>query len=83
MVYTTAFLNDAKGNLYSLLFVDMKIDGEKVPFSLFNTQLASTKKPNQVMTMCMLGFSAYDSNHRIYAVNGINDNKSDIWERKE
>ena len=27
MVYTTAFLNDAKGNLYSLLFVDMKIDG--------------------------------------------------------
>ena len=60
----------------------MKIDGEKVPFSLFNTQLASTKKPNQVMTMCMLGFSAYDSNHRIYAVNGINDNKSDIWDAK-
>ena len=80
--YTTAFLNDAKGNLYSLLFVDMKIDGEKVPFSLFNTQLASTKKPNQVMTMCMLGFSAYDSNHSIYAVNGINDNKSDIWDAK-
>lgn len=34
--YTTAFLNDAKGNLYSLLFVDMKIDGEKVPFLMFN-----------------------------------------------
>ena len=33
--------------------------------------------------MCMLGFSAYDSNHRIYAVNGINDNKSDIWGRRK
>ncbi len=78
--YTTALLNDAQGNMYSLLFVDMKIDGNKVPFAMFNPQILSTMKPTQTMTMCMLGFSAYDSNHRTYATYSLNDNKSDIWD---
>ena len=32
------------------------------------------------MTMCMLGFSAYDSNFRKYLSNGVNDNNSDMWD---
>jgi predicted secreted hydrolase len=80
--YITAFLNDAKGNLYSLLFVDSKFDGEKTSVLLFNPQLVSMLKPNQVTTQCVLGFSAYDSNHRMYTSNAINDNKSDIWDAK-
>ncbi len=62
--YTTALLNDAQGNMYSLLFVDMKIDGPETPFAMLNPALFSTIKPDQTMTMCMLGFSAYDSNFR-------------------
>ena len=78
--YVTAFLHDAKGNMYSLFFNNLKVDGEKTPFALFNPQLVSQLRPNQTMTMCWLGFSAYDSNHRMYIVNGMNDNKSDIWD---
>ena len=37
--YTTALLNDAKGNMYSLLFVDMKIDGSETPFAMLNPAL--------------------------------------------
>lgn len=77
--YTTALFNDAKGNMYSLLFVDMKIDGSQVPFAMLNPALFSTVKPTQTMTMCMLGLSAYDSNLRKYSVYGVNDNKSDMW----
>ena len=66
--YTTALFNDAQGNMYSLLFVDMKIDGSETPFAMLNPALFSTIKPNQTMTMCMLGFSAYDSNFRTYSV---------------
>ena len=66
--------------MYSLLFVDMKIDGSETPFAMLNPALFSTIKPNQTMTMCMLGFSAYDSNFRTYSVYGVNDNNSEMWD---
>lgn len=78
--YLTAFLNDAKGDKYGLMFTDFKIDGQETPFAMLNPDLTSQLGPNQSLGMCFLSFTAYDSNHRIYNNNGLIYNHSQLWD---